>query len=80
MKQAIGIKDIRNLIEELDLNITAQRSGTGEITVYSHYAADVPAFAVACRMRNIYINLTKTASGKYVGSIVTSVKMDEVNA
>jgi hypothetical protein len=80
MKHAVSIKDVRDLIAELDLNITARRSGSGEIEVYSHYAADVPAFAVACRMRNIYIDLTKTASGKYVGSIVTSVKMDEVSA
>jgi len=80
MKQAIGIKDIRDLISELDLNITAQRSGSGEITVYSHEASHVPAFAVACKMRNILINLTKTGSGKYVGSICTRVKLDEVHS
>jgi hypothetical protein len=80
MKHSISIKDVRNLITELDLNITAQRSGSGEIQVYSHDAAHVPALAVACKMRNIYIDLFKTASGKYVGSICTRVKMDEVSA
>ena len=80
MKHAVSIKDIRNLILELDLNITAQRSGSGEITVYSHEASHVPAFAVACRMRNIFIDLSKTANGKYVGSVCTRIKMDEVSA
>lgn len=80
MKHAVSIKDIRNLIAELDLNITAQRSGSGEISVYSHYAADVPALAVACRMRNIHFYLSINAAGKYIGSIYTRYKMDEVNA
>ena len=80
MKHEVSIKDIRNLISELDLNITAQRSGSGEITVYSHYAADVPALAVACRMRNIYFDLTKNDAGRYIGSIYTRVKMNQVSA
>jgi hypothetical protein len=80
MKHAVSIKDIRDLIAELDLNITAQRSGSGEISVYSHYAADVPALAVACRMRNIYFDLRTNTAGKYVGSIYTRYKMDQVSA
>lgn len=80
MKHAVSIKEIRNLISELELNITASKSGSGEIQVYSHDAAHVPAFAVACKMRNIYIDLYKTDMGKYVGSIVTKYKMNEVSA
>jgi hypothetical protein len=78
MKHEVSIKDIRNIIKDNDLNVTASRSGSGEITVYSHIASHVPALAVMCRNRNIYIDLTKTASGKYLGSICTKYKMQEV--
>lgn len=74
MKHEISIKDIRNLITESGLNITARRSGSGVIEVYSHDAAHVPAFAVICGVRNISISLQKTGSGKYYGSISARFK------
>jgi hypothetical protein len=77
MKHAVSIKEVRKIITDNDLNVTASKSGSGEITVYSHFPSDVPALAVMLRNRNIYIDLTKTASGKYVGSIVTKYKMQE---
>jgi hypothetical protein len=77
MKHAVSIKDIRKIIEDNGLNVTASKSGSGAITVYSHIASHVPALAVMCRNRNIYIDLSKTASGKYIGSIVTKYKMQE---
>ena len=78
MKHAVSIKEVRNIIKDNDLNVTASKSGSGEITVYSHFPSDVPALAVMLRNRNIVIDLTKTASGKYLGSICTKYKMQEV--
>jgi len=76
MKHLVSIKEVRQVIADNDLNVTALRNGSGEITVYSHLASDVPALAVMLRNRNIVIDLTKTASGKYVGSICTRYKME----
>ncbi|CAB4147215.1 hypothetical protein UFOVP432_18 [uncultured Caudovirales phage] len=77
MKHLVSIKEVRQVITDNDLNVTASRSGSGEITVYSHFASDVPALAVMLRNRNIMIDLTKTATGKYVGSICTRYKLEE---
>lgn len=75
MKHEVSIKDIRNLIADNDLNITARRSGTGVVEVYSHIAGEVIAFAVICRMRNIAIDLHQTGSGKWYGSISCRFKL-----
>lgn len=76
MKHLVSIKEVRQVIADNDLNVTASRSGSGEIIVYSHFASDVPALAVMLRNRNIVIDLTKTATGNYVGSICTKYMME----
>lgn len=77
MKHQVSIKEIRTLIKDADLNITASKSGAGSITVHSDEPAHIPVFAVMCRMRNIYMDVLKTGNGKYYGSITTKFKMNQ---
>jgi hypothetical protein len=77
MKHAVSIKDIRKIIKDADLDVTASKSGNGEILVSSDNASNIPALAVMCKMRNMYFDLVKTSNGKYVGFIVTKYLMED---
>ena len=80
MKHAVSIKDIRKIIQDAELDVTAKKSGSGEIQVYSHNASHIPALAVMCKMRNIYFDLVKTYDNKYVGFIVTKYLMEDAKS
>lgn len=77
MKHEVTIQEIRNLIKDAGLNITASKRGSGEVSLYSDEPAHIPAFAVMCRMRNISMFVLKSGTGKYYGSISTRFKLKQ---